>query len=207
MQTPALPPQDRLGKQSGCSERLLRFLECWRSFLFLSCCPLLGCVTVGSTQKIAIRAWGQVSTGPRAAKYPELPANWIRRALVFSCPLKLLLICSPSFSCYSKIFIHSFFLHCSFHFPLLSSLFIFALSSTGNFRVDICSDSGKFKCSGGGFSRVGNKEDEGKHHTFRIKASHFNLGPTALNLMVDFSASCSVCALIAMVTILYVIFG
>lgn len=49
-------PQDRLGEQSGCSERLLRFLECWRSFLFLSCCPLLGCVTVGSTQKIAIRA-------------------------------------------------------------------------------------------------------------------------------------------------------
>lgn len=78
-----LSPQDRLGKQSGCSERLLRFLECWRSFLFLSCCPLLGCVTVGSTQKIAIRAWRQVSTGPQAAKYPESPANWIRRALLF----------------------------------------------------------------------------------------------------------------------------
>lgn len=50
---------------------------------------------------------------------------------------------------------------------------------------------------------MGNKEDEGKHHTF--KAFHFNLGPTAWNLMVDFSASCSVCALIAMVTILYLI--
>lgn len=118
--------QSSPGKQSSCSEILLRFLECWRSFLSLSCCSLLGYVTVGSTQKIAIRAWWQVSTGPQAAKYPESPANWIRRAFLFK----------PSEASLDLFFIHqllfktsySFCLHPSLHFSLFISVFLLFLA-------------------------------------------------------------------------------
>lgn len=44
---------------------------------------------------------------------------------------------------------------------------------------------------------------EGKCPRFRNKGFHFSLDPTAQVFMVDFSSSCSACALVAMVTILY----
>lgn len=44
---------------------------------------------------------------------------------------------------------------------------------------------------------------ERKCHRFRKKGFHFSLDPTAKVFMVDFSSSCSVCALVAMVPILY----
>lgn len=42
-----------------------------------------------------------------------------------------------------------------------------------------------------------------KCHRFRNKGFHFSLHPTAKVLMVNFSSCCSVCALVAVVPILY----
>lgn len=44
---------------------------------------------------------------------------------------------------------------------------------------------------------------EGKYHRFRNKGFHFSLDPTAKVFMVDFSSGCSVCAPVAVVTVLF----
>lgn len=101
--------------------------------------------------------------------------------------------------------LHAFFLFASF-LPFPTSFFIvsFCFLFYWQFQsrpsvLTVASSSDQVVGSAGwGIKEVGEK-----HHTFRIKAFHFSLGPAAQNLVVDFSASCSVCALIAMVTILY----